>query len=264
MTDATGLMTGDHARIRPLPAVPGKFAHDLRPAARQGPGTASGLAGAGETDSIARRWPVAGPVAPDSACGGTSGSSCLLRPIRAQHRDRRRIAVQVDVLLPPDGPDFVGAHASHQAHNDVGIISEAGRRRSFSPVCRSSAGGACRRCTARSGGRRGRCHDPLGALPPSGSMHRWFPAAATWSPISVSKMPSSCKTWWAQLGSNQRPLACKTLPICRLPSLTWEIGHPCHSLDRLESYVVVVNDGGQHPSSRLRRAVGRQQSAARS
>jgi hypothetical protein len=28
---------------------------------------------------------------------------------------------------------------------------------------------------------------------------------------------------------------------------------PCHSLDRLESYVIVVNDGGQCPSSRLRR-----------
>jgi hypothetical protein len=51
MTDATGLITGDHARIRPPPAVPGKFAHDRRPAARQGPGTASGLAGAGETEA---------------------------------------------------------------------------------------------------------------------------------------------------------------------------------------------------------------------
>ncbi len=44
---------------------------------------------------------------------------------------------------------------------------------------------------------------PLGTFPPSGSMHRWFPPVVTGPPISVSKRPSSCKTWWAQLGSNQ-------------------------------------------------------------
>ena len=38
-----------------------------------------------------------------------------------------------------------------------------------------------------------------------------------------------------------------------LRSFTWGFGFPCHSLDRLESYVVVVNDGGHHPGSRLRR-----------
>jgi len=32
----------------------------------------------------------------------------------------------------------------------------------------------------------------LGALPPSGSTHRWFPAVVTGPRISVSKMPSSC------------------------------------------------------------------------
>ncbi len=32
----------------------------------------------------------------------------------------------------------------------------------------------------------------LGTLPPSGSMHRWFPALVTGPPISVSKMPPSC------------------------------------------------------------------------
>jgi hypothetical protein len=193
MTDATGLITGDHARIRPPPAVPGKFAHDRRPAARQGPGTASGLAGAGETDGIARRWPVAGPVARASARGGISGSSCLLRPIRAQHRDRRRIAVQVDVLLPPDGPGFVGAHASHQAHNDVGM-----HQRGRTPqILQPRVSLQCRWCLPSVHGApwwsKGMLPWPLGTLPPSGSMHRWFPAAATWSQISVLKMPSNCK-----------------------------------------------------------------------
>jgi hypothetical protein len=33
----------------------------------------------------------------------------------------------------------------------------------------------------------------LETSPPSGSMHRWFPAVVTGSPINVSKRPSSCK-----------------------------------------------------------------------
>jgi hypothetical protein len=44
-------------------------------------------------------------------------------------------------------------------------ISEAGRRGSFSPACRSSAGGACRRRTARPGGGRGCCHGPWPPFP---------------------------------------------------------------------------------------------------
>jgi len=44
---------------------------------------------------------------------------------------------------------------------------------------------------------------------PSVSMHRWFPAVVTEFPISGLKRPSSCKTWWAQVGSNHRLLACK-------------------------------------------------------
>jgi hypothetical protein len=39
--------------------------------------------------------------------------------------------------------------------------------------------------------------------------------------------------------------ACKLPARCRLPSLTWEFGSPCHSLNRLESYAVVVSLGGQ-------------------
>ncbi len=55
----------------------------------------------------ARRW-----LSGVSSRGGSSG------PIRAQHRDRRRIAVQVNVLIPANRPGLLRAHASHQAHND--------------------------------------------------------------------------------------------------------------------------------------------------
>ena len=48
-----------------------------------------------------------------------------------------------------------------------------------------------------------------------------------------------------QTGFEPVTLACKALPICRLPSLTWESGFPCHSLNRRVSYVVVVSLGGQ-------------------
>jgi hypothetical protein len=34
---------------------------------------------------------------------------------------------------------------------------------------------------------------PCDAFPIAGRMHRWFPAVVTGRPISVSKMPSSCK-----------------------------------------------------------------------
>jgi hypothetical protein len=41
------------------------------------------------------------------------------------------------------------------------------------------------------------------------------------------------------------------LSPCRLPSLTWESGFPCHPLNRRLSDVVVVNLGGQSPSAEL-------------
>jgi hypothetical protein len=40
-------------------------------------------------------------------------------------------------------------------------------------------------------------------------MHRWFPAVVTESLISVSKGHLAAETWWAQVGSNHRLLACK-------------------------------------------------------
>ena len=42
-------------------------------------------------------------------------------------------------------------------------------------------------------------------------------------------------------GPPRRTTASKTRPTCRLPSLTWEFGFPCHSLNRPESDAVVVN-----------------------
>ena len=63
-------------------------------------------------------------------------------PIRAQHRDRRRIAVQVDFLLPADRPGFFGAHASHQAHHDAGM-----HQRDRTPrILRPCVPLQCRRC----------------------------------------------------------------------------------------------------------------------
>ena len=68
-------------------------------------------------------------------------------------------------------------------------------------------------------GRKGTRPLPRGTLPPPGSTHRWFPAVVTWPPISASKCHLAAQTWWAQLGSNQRPLACKAsaLPLSYAP-----------------------------------------------
>ena len=41
---------------------------------------------------------------------GPRGLGVSSGPVRAQHCDRRRIAVQVDVLLPPNRPGFLRAH----------------------------------------------------------------------------------------------------------------------------------------------------------
>ena len=57
---------------------------------------------------------------------------------------------------------------------------------------------------------------PLGTLPPSGSMHRWFPAVVTGSPISVSKRPSSCKNLVGAVGfepTNPSLVRRNTVPI---------------------------------------------------
>jgi hypothetical protein len=68
-------------------------------------------------------------------------------------------------------------------------IPEHGRRDGRPPP--ESRASACCGCYRRR--RDARRPGPLGTLPPSGSMHRWFPAVVTGPPISVSKKPSSCK-----------------------------------------------------------------------
>jgi hypothetical protein len=89
-------------------------------------------------------------------------------------------------------------------------ISEAGRRGSFSPACRFSAGGACRRRTARPGGRRGSHQGRWAPFPRpgacTGGSRLWLPGLR----LAFQKGHLAAKTWWAQVGSNHRPLACKT------------------------------------------------------
>jgi hypothetical protein len=118
------------------------------------------------------------------------------------HRDRR-IAVQVDILLPPDRPGFLEAHASHQAHNDVSMHQRGRTSRILQPSTQLQ----CRQCLPSAHGApwwsTGMLPWPLGTPSPSGSMHRWFPAVVIESPINVSKGHLAAKTWWAQLGSNQ-------------------------------------------------------------
>jgi hypothetical protein len=113
-------------------------------------------------------------------------------------------------------------------------ISEAGRRRSFNlavPLqCRCYQGAGARRAVVE-----GILPRSLGTLPRSGSVHRWFPAVVTGSPIRVSKRPSSCKTWWAQVGSNHRLLACKaewSQDCARLsgPVHAFELRKPCREM----------------------------------
>src|SRR5271157_5349891 len=57
---------------------------------------------------------------------------------------------------------------------------------------------------------------PWGPFPIVGSIHRWFPL---WFPEISNQDQHTGLTWWAQLGSNQRPLACKAsaLPLSYAP-----------------------------------------------
>jgi hypothetical protein len=71
-----------------------------------------------------------------------------------------------------------------------------------------------------------------GHAPVPVSMHRWFPAMVTESPISLSKGHLAAQTWWAQVGSNHRLLACKAeygKEYAQLPELVHasELRKPC-------------------------------------
>ena len=62
---------------------------------------------------------------------------------------------------------------------------------------------------ARPGGQKGMLPGPLGILPASGGGHRWFPAMVPSFRLAFKKGQLAAKTWWAQVGSNHRLLACK-------------------------------------------------------
>jgi hypothetical protein len=71
-------------------------------------------------------------------------------------------------------------------------LPAAARRRQWTagPAAEDATSYGCRHDS-----QHGHGHQRCGAVRPSlsGSMHRWFPAVVTGSPISVSKRPSSCK-----------------------------------------------------------------------
>ena len=70
--------------------------------------------------------------------------------------------------------------------------SQAGHRRFLQPPRSSSGGGRLPPHGAPWG--PGAMHPwPPSTSPPSGSMHRWFPAVVLESPISVSKRQSNCR-----------------------------------------------------------------------
>jgi hypothetical protein len=115
----------------------------------------------------------------------------------------------------PAGSGRETAHkASTQSETDEPANGNASERKPpRSRRCLSAAHGA-------SWWSKGMLPGPLGTLPASGSMHRWFPAMVTESPISVSKGHQAAQTWWAQVGSNHRLLACKVHSYRRGTSLS--------------------------------------------
>jgi hypothetical protein len=119
----------------------------------------------------------------------------------------------------PAGPAGAGRTPAIGLTTMQACISKAGRRGSFSPACPSK----CRwRLPSAHGALvvEGDIARPRGHPSPSGSMHRWLSAVVTGSPISVSKIHLAAKSWWAQVGSNHRLLACKAsaLPLSYAPS----------------------------------------------
>jgi hypothetical protein len=84
---------------------------------------------------------------------------------------------------------------------------------------RFSSGGACHRRAARPGGRRGMLPCPWAPFPRhggcTGGSRPWLPGLR----LEFQKGSLAAKLWWAQVGSNHRPLACKAsaLPLSYAP-----------------------------------------------
>jgi hypothetical protein len=108
----------------------------------------------------------------------------LRKPSFVEHRSR----------LPP--PSQIAQASSGVRQRRLTTMSartsQAGHRRFLQPP-RSSSCGGCLSPHGLPGGPE-RCNPGRRArLPPSGSMHRWFPAVVPESPISVSKRRSNCR-----------------------------------------------------------------------
>ncbi len=143
------------------------------------------------------------PSAPGRHAAGPRRLRVSSLPVRAQHRDRRTIAVQVDALLPATRPGLHEARASHTAYNDVGVhqVGRAPR------ILQLRVPLQCRRCLPSAHGapcgRRGCCHGPWAPFPRAGACtggsRLWLPGLR----LAFQKGHLAAKAWWAQLGSNQ-------------------------------------------------------------
>ena len=152
------------------------------------------------------------------SAAGPRGLGVSSGPVRAQHRDRGRIAVQVDVRRPPDRPGFLGARQPSGSPRCRRAAAGAGCRGSFSPACRFSASGARRPHGAPSWSRGGgHCSWAPFSRPGActGGSRVWLPGFR----LAFQKGNLAGRTWWAQVGSNHRLLACKAsaLPLSYAP-----------------------------------------------
>jgi len=136
----------------------------------------------------------------------------------------QRIGMSACCSLDEPGKPFFVEHPSRLPPRQIARASSGARQpprlttmqaapatrtpRTLQPHAAQATAGACRR-TAHSGA-EGMQPWPPGTPATSEGMHRWFPAVAPDSPISVSKIVIWLwKLWWAQVGSNHRLLACK-------------------------------------------------------
>ena len=125
--------------------------------------------------------------------------------IRAQHRDRGRIARPGPHPAPSRSPGCPrdarqpsgSQRCTRASARPAGVILQPGRA---APVPVLPGG----RCTARPHGQR-MLPRPWDAFPTPGRMHRWFRAVVTGPPISVSKRPSSCKILVGAAGFEPAP-----------------------------------------------------------
>jgi hypothetical protein len=196
-------------RRRPVPAKPGPSANVLehlpevpRTQRRTG-GRGEHPAGSLRTRSgsllLSRLVHLPLPERPAAICarstrGGTSTSSCLLPPgPRAAPRPTddcrpgRRPPPSYSPGPPRGARQPYGLQRCRRASGRPGSADPSAPR--AAPVPAVPAVGARRALWPK-----GMLPWPLGALPPCGSMHRWFPAVVTGPPISVSKRPSGCKS----------------------------------------------------------------------